>query len=218
MIWAEQIFHFHLDTRCRVAESFWIMSPYVDDGTNTAPKEMTLPSRIPSWNLWKMVSWKIARTQRKFVCALVVRLGKTWKISTDDHQISVKVPSLVLEKQSWILYRTQQWIVGWYLLMEFCWFRIPELAFVALKVATTFIDGLCVSQVSRKSVYCIDAYIPSFGTALIDENHSMHIWRWPAPLMHWMHWTRLSIASVFDVTDCHGIEHFEMWVRGTWNC
>ena len=97
--------------------------------------------------------------------------------------------------------------------MGFCWFRISEPEFVALN------EGLCISQVSRKSVYCIDSSsIPSFGIALMDENHTVYIWRWPVSLMHCMHWTRPSIASVFDVTYCHGIEHFQMWVRGTWNC
>ena len=68
LIWAEQIFHFHLDTRCRVAESFWIMSSCVENGMNTASGEMTLLSRIPSWNPLKMELWTIAMIQHEFVC------------------------------------------------------------------------------------------------------------------------------------------------------
>ena len=31
-----------------------IILPYVEDGMNTASGEITLPSRIPSWNPWKI--------------------------------------------------------------------------------------------------------------------------------------------------------------------
>ena len=72
LILSKQIFQFHLDTRCRFTASFWITSPYVKDCMNTASAEITLPSRIQLWT--------IARMQHEFVCVLVVRLGKTWKI------------------------------------------------------------------------------------------------------------------------------------------
>ena len=44
------------------------------------------------------------------------------------------------------------------------WVRRNTVAFVALQVATKFIQGLYITQVSRKPVYCIDPYIPEFGT------------------------------------------------------
>ena len=74
LIWTEQISHCHLDNQCRVTKSFWIISPYVEDGMNTASGEMALPSRIPSWNPWKLELWTISRIQHEFVCVLVVCL------------------------------------------------------------------------------------------------------------------------------------------------